>query len=95
MIKKDFLNWVFRGTKICYLLAIKKSFFQHVSNFIRLQVMKENRKIIQVEKKVTQKNNLAKNGLSESNITNTFYRKFFEGVHITLHKPGLLQTGET
>jgi hypothetical protein len=32
--------------------------------FIRLQVMKENRKIIQVEKSDT-KNNLAKNGLSD------------------------------
>jgi hypothetical protein len=32
--------------------------------FIRLQVMNENRKIIQVEKSDT-KNNLAKNGLSD------------------------------
>jgi hypothetical protein len=35
---------------IIYLL-LKIVFLQHVSNFIRLQVMRENRKIIQVEKK--------------------------------------------
>ena len=46
-----------RSKKLNY--AIKNSFLQHFPKFIRLQVMKENRRIIQVEK-MRQKNNLAK-----------------------------------
>ena len=54
----------FLGTKIYHLFAIKNIFLQHVSNFMRLQVMKENIEIIQVEKSDT-KYNLAKNGRSD------------------------------